>query len=250
MDEERRPLLGRQFAARHGDELQMRDEERAEQIRRLLPYLPLGQVGDEHAAPVGLGRRDIRNQDAPVVHREGEIEFRRGLPEDVAQDGRGRDLPDLVEDGGRGLGLKALVVARVLLAPEPRDDRVGNARHDAPAKLVVGVEPRQVDERRPRTREQRGHAIEQKMLKPRPPALGPQVLEGRDDAGGGQRVAFRRNARQRIEAHRKLGVGDIEIAHLVRPLRRQGVDNGFGQVAMRVDDGRPPPPRKYRAWRD
>ena len=36
----------------HRHELQMRDEKRAEQIRRLLPYPSLGEIGDENAAVV------------------------------------------------------------------------------------------------------------------------------------------------------------------------------------------------------
>ena len=70
VDEERHPLLGRLVAARHGDELQMREQKRAEQIRRLLPYPAFGQIGDENAA---------------MLHRVREVEFRRDLPENGAQ---------------------------------------------------------------------------------------------------------------------------------------------------------------------
>ena len=48
--EERHPVLGCLGAAPHRDELQMRDEKRAEQIRRLLPYPAFGEIGDENAA--------------------------------------------------------------------------------------------------------------------------------------------------------------------------------------------------------
>ena len=86
--EERHALLRRERAALHRDELEVRDEKRAEQIRRLLPYRPLGEV---------------RDQDAPVVHREREVEARRDLAEDQAQVRRGGDLPDLVQDRARPL---------------------------------------------------------------------------------------------------------------------------------------------------
>jgi len=45
----------------------MRDEKRPQQVRRLLPYRTLREVGD---------------QDAPIVHRVGEIEFWSDLIED------------------------------------------------------------------------------------------------------------------------------------------------------------------------
>ena len=56
--EERHALVRRERAALHRGELEVRDEKRAEQVRRLLPYRPFGQVRDE---------------DAPTVHRELEI---------------------------------------------------------------------------------------------------------------------------------------------------------------------------------
>lgn len=55
----------------------MRNQKRAEKICRLLPYLPL---------------RQVRNQDALVVHRAREIEARGDLPEDTPQVRRGGDL--------------------------------------------------------------------------------------------------------------------------------------------------------------
>ena len=101
--EERHPLLGCLGAASHGDELQVRDQKRAEQIRRLLPYPAFGEVGDE---------------DAAVLHRVGQVELRRVLAEDGAQRRRGGELPDFVEDRSRRFGAVALVVLRVLPSPE------------------------------------------------------------------------------------------------------------------------------------
>ena len=203
------------------------------------PICPLARLAMSTRRRSSSGGATLAIKNAPVVHRKGQIKFRRGLAEDIAQYRRGSNLADLVEDGRRSLCLKTLVVTWIFLPPKAGDDRVSDPGDDALAKALVGVEPRQVDERRPRTRQQCGDTVEQKVLQPRPPALRPQVLEGRDDAGGGQRVAFRRNARQRIEADRKLRVGNVEVADLVRPLGRQGVDNGFGQVAMRVDNANP-----------
>jgi len=145
VDEERRPVLGRLVATRHGDELQVREQERAEQIRRLLPYLSLGQV---------------RNKDAAMVHRVRKVEFRRDLPENIAQSRRGGELADLVEDRARRLGLEAPVVARILPCPKPGDEGVADVGYDAAAKILVGIDPRQIDECRPRALKESGDAME------------------------------------------------------------------------------------------
>ncbi len=93
MHEERHAIVRRSRAALHGDELKVRDEKRPEQIRRLLPYRALGEV---------------RDQDAPIVHREFEIKSRGNLAEDQAQLRRSVDLPDLVQDRREGLRCEML----------------------------------------------------------------------------------------------------------------------------------------------
>ena len=135
VDEERCPGLGHLVATRHGDELQVRKQKRAEQVRRLLPYLALGEVRDKNAA---------------ILHRVREVEFRRDLPENIAQDRRGGELADFVENGARRLRLKALIVARILPCPETGDQGVCNAGDEAGAKILVGIDPRQVNKGRPR----------------------------------------------------------------------------------------------------
>ena len=81
----------------------MRDQKRAEQIRRLLPYPAFRQIGDENAA---------------MLHRIAEVELGRVLAEHGAQRRRGGKLPDLVENGSGRLGAIPLVVLRVLPYPE------------------------------------------------------------------------------------------------------------------------------------
>ena len=102
---------------------------------------------------------------------------------------------------------------------------------------LVGVDARQVDERGARRRKQRHDAVEQEVLQPRSPALAPEVLEGGDDAGGGERVALGRDVRQRIEADRPLGIGGVEIADLMGAFGRDAIRDRLGEVAVRVDDG-------------
>ena len=81
------------------------------------------------------------------------------------------------------------------------------------------------------------------MLKARSPTVAPQILECRDYTGGGKRMALPRHACERVEADRIFRVGHIEVAHLVCSLRRNGVDDRFGKVAVRVNDGDPFPGR-------
>ena len=81
VDEERRPLLGRLVATRHGDELQVREQKRTEQIRRLLPYPTLGEVC---------------NEDAAIVHRVRKVEFGRDLPRILRRTGEAVSWPTLL----------------------------------------------------------------------------------------------------------------------------------------------------------
>ena len=181
-----------------------------EKIRRLLPYRPLGEVRDE---------------DAAVVHREREIEARSDLTEDEPQVRRGGDLPDLVEDRRDRVGAQRLGVARKLLLPEAQRFGIAHAADDALAEAIVGVETRKIDQGRVLARDERGDAVEKEMLKARSPAVGPQVLERRDDAGGGQRPALGRDPGRRIEADRILGLAGVEVAHVVDARARDGVEN-------------------------
>ena len=91
------------------------------------------------------------------------------------------------------------------------------------------------------SRDQRGDAMEKEMLQARPPRIRPQVFERGDDAGGGERPALGRDPRRRIEADRPLGVGHVEVAHVVDAGARDGVENIERQVAVRIDHGDPFP---------
>src|SRR5712692_11853158 len=114
------------------------------------------------------------------------------------------------------------IVARILLPPKASHDGIGDPADYSIAESFVGVEPRQLDEAHARARKERGNPVVEKMFKPWSPTVPPQVLERGDNARGRERVALGWDARQRVESDRKLGIRDVEIANLVRPLRRQG----------------------------
>jgi hypothetical protein len=131
------------------------------------------------------------------------------------------------------------VVAWILLLPETRDDWISNASGHPLAEFVVGIEQREVNEAGSWAREERSDAVIKEVFKPRSPTVPPQVLECGNHPRRGERLARWRNTSKRVEPDRKFGVGDVEVAHLVCALGRHGVDNGFGKVAVRVDDGDP-----------
>jgi hypothetical protein len=72
-------------------------------LTQSLPYLSLGKVRDE---------------DAAVIRRMGEVEFRCHLPKDIPQDRRSGELTHLVENGAGSLRPEVLVLARVKEAPD------------------------------------------------------------------------------------------------------------------------------------
>jgi hypothetical protein len=47
-----------------------------------------------------------------------------------------------------------------------------------------------------------------------------------------------------------LNIGRVEIANLMRALRRDAIRNRLGKVAVWVDDRDAFPPPQCRAWRD
>src|SRR5438105_4229589 len=75
-------MLGNRAAA-HGNKLEVRDEERPDQIRRLLANDAFGEIGHD---------------DSAVVHGESEIELWRYLPNDGAHVWTRRELPSFVEN--------------------------------------------------------------------------------------------------------------------------------------------------------
>ena len=86
-------------------------------------------------------------------------------------------------------------------------------------------------------RDERGDAVKEEVFEARPPAVGPEVLERGDDAGGGERPALGRDPCRGIEADGMLGLARVEVAHVVDARARDGVENVHGEVAVRVDDG-------------
>src|SRR5438552_1524610 len=67
------------------------------------------------------------------------------------------------------------------------------------------------------------------------------MLEGRHDAGGGERPALGRYARRRIKAYRPLRVGGVEVTHIVDAGTWDGVESVEREVTVRINDRDPLP---------
>ena len=128
---------------------------------------------------------------------------------------RGGDLADFVQNRRDRFRAQRLGVARKLLLPEAPRLGVGHVRDDAVAEAIVGVEARKIDQGGVLARDERGDAVKEEVFEAGPPAVGPEVLERRDDAGSGERAPLRRNLGRGIEADGILGLAGVEVAHLV-----------------------------------
>ena len=154
-------------------------------VRRLLPYRPF---------------RQVRDQDAPVVHRESKVKARSDLAEDEPQVRRRGDLPDLVQDRRDRFRAERLRVAGNSSCQKRSVSGSVTRGDDALAKTVVGIEARKINKGGVLARDERRDAVIEEVLKPRPPAVGPEVFECRDDAGGGKRPTFGCDPGRRIKA--------------------------------------------------
>ena len=107
------------------------------------------------------------------------------------------------------------------------------------AEGFVRIEPGQINEGGAGSGKQRHEPVKEKMLKPGPPTVTPQVLEGGHYAGGGERVALGRDMRERIEAHRPVDVSGVKVTDRMRAVGWDAIRYRLGKVAVRVDHGDP-----------
>src|SRR5438128_92613 len=116
MHEEGNTLVRWKRAALHRDQLQMRDDQRAEKVRSLFANGALCKV---------------RYQDATIIHRERQIEARIELPQDQSQLGRGCKLPGLVENGCCRFIPERWGIVGIFLEPEPARFRIADVLQNA-----------------------------------------------------------------------------------------------------------------------
>ena len=133
-----------------------------------------------------------------------------------------------------------IAVAGILAEPEGAHVRIGDVLLDErhPERFV----DQQAGEHQQRAAghvEQRAHRIGQDVIEPRPPALRPDMPEGGDDAIGHDRLQLLGHSGEGIEADRPRAVGRVHIDEIVRAVSRHMEQHGFGEIAMRIEQGEP-----------
>ena len=92
---------------------------------------------------------------------------------------------------------------------------------------------------RTRNVEQGAHGVGENVIEPRPPAVRPDMPEGRHDAVSDDRLEIIRDARQGIEADRPLKIGGVEVKEVIRARPGDMREGSFGQVAMWIEERQP-----------
>jgi len=155
-------------AAGHRGELELRDEQGAEQVRFVVTDLALGEVGYE---------------DALVVHHERDAHLAAHLADDVADDGGEQELTHLVLYRRDGLAFESLIIALELIDPVVLQERIAHLAHDPMPVSVIGEHAVDAEQGSVLALCERGHGVVQDELQSRPPGVVPDVLERSDDAG-------------------------------------------------------------------
>lgn len=153
--------------AGHGGELELGDEQGAEQVGFVVADLALGQVGDE---------------DAAFVHDKGDTHLIAHLADDVADDGGEEQLPGFVLDRGDGLALEAGIPAFVFVLPEVAKEGIVDLIYHPSAIGRVGEQAVESEKGGIGAMRQRGDGIVQDVFEPWPPAFMPETFEGAHDA--------------------------------------------------------------------
>ena len=207
--------------AGHGGELELRDEQGAEQVGLVVADLALGEIGDE---------------DASLVHDKGDAHLVAHLADDVADDGGEKQLADLVLDRGDGLAHEARLPALEFVLPEIAEEGIVDLVHHPSAIGSVGEQSVEAEESGIRAMRESRDGVVQDVFEPWPPAFMPETLEGAHDAGCNQMAILGRGLRKQIESDGVIEVARMEIDRLLGPNRRNVKKQILRQIAVRVDE--------------
>lgn len=175
------PLMLGLAVAGHGGELELRDEQGAEQVGFVMADLAFGEIGDE---------------DAAFVHDERDAHLVAHLTDDVADDRGEEQLADLVLDRSYGFAHEARLPALVFVLPEVAQEGIVDLVNHPAAIGRVGEQAVEAEERGVRAMRQRCDGVVQDVFETRPPAFLPQAFEGAHDARGDEVTVFRRGLGQ------------------------------------------------------
>lgn len=219
VDEEGASLLLRQFGTGETGQRERRDQERAQERGRPFAHAALGEIDQE---------------DLSLVHDLPRVKGARLGGEDAVEDGVREEGANLVLQGRDDHRPEGRRVALVLPLPEVRHLGVRQAADGRLPEVLVGEELGDVSQSRSRELQERQEDVSEKVLQSRPPVLVPELLEGLHQAGGGQRPLLLRDACQGVEGPGRGGVGGIQVEDVLPALRRDVVEKGLHQVAVRV----------------
>ncbi len=214
------PLVLGLAVAGHGGELELRNEQGAEQVGLVVANLPFGEVGDE---------------DAAFVHDKGNAHLVAHLTDDVADDWREEQLANFVLNRGDGLALEAGIPAFVFVLPEVAQERIVDLVHHPATVGRVGEQAVESEQGGVRAMRQRCDGVVQDVFEPWPPALMPEALEGAHDAGGHQMAILGRGLCEQIQPDGMIEVARVEIDRLLGPHGRDVIEQFLRQITMRVD---------------
>ena len=206
--------------ASHRAELELRGEQATEQVRLVRAKFSFREIGDENAAS---------------VHHKRDAHFRAHLAENVSDNGIEQELPQLVLNWRDGLALEARFVLLVFVRPERAHERVAHFAHDAAAVIGVGEHPVHAEQGSVRTIEKRGDGVVEDVFEARPPRIPPDAFERSNNSAGDKMPVVGCDVGDEIEADGEVEVAGIEIHQIVGAMRRDAVEEFFGEVTVWVN---------------
>ena len=199
----------------HGGKLEIRNQQRTQEIRRLLAKLAGREVGDDHL---------------PAVHTDSRIKAGVLLAKNKPHWRPGNELSDLVQDRPQGIGKEGLV----LVLPEGPKDGVGHLTEELSAVIRVGQESRDREERRTGDVCDGGQGVVEDVFQPRAPRVRPDEAQRREHGRDSQVPPGRVSTADRVEANGGDSVCRVEEHH-VAAILREGGGHRCGQVTVRVN---------------
>ncbi len=220
------PLGFLDIHARHGAELDFSDQERAQQSGRILADAAFGNIDEE---------------DLALVHRLAHVETRLGLSNDVADQGIGNELADLVLNRGSRFGGEFVGVLGKFLRPEGPNFGIFDLFYDRFAVVFFRQHPVDPQKRRTRNLQKGQNRIVENVLHARRPRVDPDFFEHGHHAVRNQVTAVIIHLFHDIERDRVLKIGRIDINHIVDPFGRNIVQQVLNRISMGIDECQPAP---------
>jgi len=212
-------VLLRQIRTGHRRVLKLRNEQGAEQIRRLFAEAALGEVGNKYAAR---------------IHHETQINFAPDLAYDVAHSGR-KELAEFVLNRRNRFPLKTGIVPGEFLRPKRTDKRVAHLSHNPGAIFVIGEHSVDAEQRGVLRLQQCSDGVAQNVFKSWPPRISPDALECGDEAGSDEGAVPLGDVCQGIEPDREIHVGRIKVNQIVCAPGWKMIQKFIREVTVRVE---------------